>query len=78
MSKSNEDFTAEDILIGLHKLASIGAAKSLNIDLAKLEKASGRKLKVSTMLTLAGLGAETPEEVELVNICASVLKDALD
>ncbi len=78
MNIMKEDFTAEDILTGLYKLACVGAAKSFNLDLTKLEKASGRKLKVSTMLTLAGIGAETPEEVELVNICASVLKDALD
>ena len=73
MNTINKDFTAEDILTGLNKLAFIGAAKSLNIDLVKLEELSGRKLSVSTMLTLAGIGAETPEEVELVKVCESVL-----
>ena len=78
MNKINEDFTAEDILTGLCKLASIGAAKSLNIDLIKLEELSGRKLKMSTMLTLAGVGAETPEEVEFVRTCSTVLNPQED
>jgi phosphotransferase system HPr-like phosphotransfer protein len=74
MNKTNEDFTAEDILTGLYKLASIGAAKSLNIDLTKLEELSGRKLKVSSILTLAMLGSSSDDEIEFVRVCAEALK----
>ena len=40
MNTIKVDFTNEDILTGLYKLASIGAARSLNIDLIKLEELS--------------------------------------
>ena len=73
MKTNNEDFTAEDILVGLYKLAFIGAGKLFNIDLDKLEKASGRKLKLTTLMFLAKLAAETPEEVEFVRTCSTVL-----
>jgi hypothetical protein len=73
MKANNEDFTTEDILIGLYKLACIGAGKEFNIDLDKLEKASGRKLKVSSIVTLAKVGAETEDEREFVKVCESVL-----
>ena len=71
MNKINEDFTAEDILIALYKLASIGAAKTLNIDLAKLEKLAGRKLELSGVCVLALAGAETDDERAFAKACLS-------
>ena len=73
MNTINEDFTAEDILTGLYKLASIGAAKSLNMDLAKVEELSGRKLELSGVIVLAMVGADTDDEREFVKVCESVL-----
>ena len=73
MNTINEDFTAEDILTGLYKLASIGAAKSLNVDLMKLEELSGRKLELSGVIVLAMAGADTDDEREFVKVCESVL-----
>lgn len=73
MNKINEGFTAEDILTGLYKLASIGAAKSLNVDLIKLEELSGRKLELSGVIVLAMVGADTDDEREFVKVCESVL-----
>ena len=73
MNKINEGFTAEDILTGLYKLASIGAAKSLNVDLMKLEELSGRKLELSGVIVLAMVGADTDDEREFVKVCESVL-----
>ena len=73
MGKIKKDFTEEDIMIGLYKLVFIGAGKLFNIDLDKLEKASGRQLKLTTIVFLAKLAAETPEEVESVRTCSTVL-----
>ena len=73
MNTINENFTAEDILTGLYKLASIGAAKSLNVDLMKLEELSGRKLELSGVCVLAMAGADTDDEREFVKVCESVL-----
>ena len=73
MNTINENFTAEDILTGLYKLASIGAAKSLNVDLMKLEELSGRKLELSGVIVLAMVGADTDDEREFVKVCESVL-----
>jgi hypothetical protein len=75
MNKIKEDFTAEDILTGLNKLAFIGAAKTLNIDLNKLEELSGRKLSVSNIVFLAELAAESDEEREFVRVCEEALSD---
>jgi hypothetical protein len=73
MNTINEEFTAEDILTGLYKLACIGSARTLNIDLIKLEELSGRKLKSSTLTMLAMIGAETDDEIEFVKVCKDVL-----
>ena len=73
MNTINKDFTPEDILTGLYKLASIGAAKSLNVDLMKLEELSGRKLELSGVIVLAMVGADTDDEREFVKVCESVL-----
>jgi hypothetical protein len=71
MNTIKVDFTNEDILTGLYKLASIGAAKSLNVDLMKLEELSGRKLELSGVCVLALAGAETDEEKAFANACLS-------
>jgi hypothetical protein len=73
MNTIKEDFTNEDILTALYKLASIGAAKSLNVDLMKLEELSGRKLSLSAISVLAMAGANTDDEREFVKVCESVL-----
>jgi len=73
MNTIKVDFTNEDILTGLYKLASIGAAKSLNVDLMKLEELSGRKLELSGVIVLAMVGADTDDEREFVKVCESVL-----
>ena len=73
MNTINENFTNEDILTGLYKLASIGAAKSINVDLMKLEELSGRKLELSGVIVLAMVGADTDDEREFVKVCESVL-----
>ena len=71
MNTIKVDFTNEDILTALYKLASIGAAKTLNIDLAKLEELSGQKLELSGVCVLALAGAETDDEVAFCNACLS-------
>ncbi len=52
MNTINKDFTPEDILTGLYKLACVGSARALNIDLIKLEELSGKKTTLSTVITL--------------------------
>ena len=71
MNTIKVDFTNEDILTALYKLASIGAAKSLNIDLAKVEKLSKSKLSLSGVCVLALAGAETADEKAFANACLS-------
>ena len=64
MNTIKVDFTNEDILTGLYKLASIRAAKSFNVDLMKLEELSG-------VCVLAMAGASTDDEVAFCNACLS-------
>jgi hypothetical protein len=73
MNAINENFTVEDILTGLYKMASRGAADALNIDLAALEELSGRKTPPSALTMLSMLGAETDDDREFVRVCRSVL-----
>ncbi len=74
MNTISKDFTPEDILTGLYKLACVGAARTFNIDLIKLEELSGRKLKTSTLSMLARLGADSEDEVEFVRVCEEALE----
>ena len=74
MNTINKDFTPEDTLIGLYKLASISFARDLNIDLIKLEEFSSEKLELSTLITFARLGAATEDELEFVKVCEEALE----
>ena len=66
------DFTVEDILTGLYKLACAGSANVLRIDLIALEKLSS-PLKVDELIIFARLGCESEDDVEFVQVCESVL-----
>jgi hypothetical protein len=72
MNKPNEDFTIEDILSGLYKLACGGSANVLNIDLIALEKLSS-PLSADKLIVFARLGCETEDDKEFVRVCESVL-----
>ena len=74
MNKINEDFTAEDILPALYKLASVGASKAINMDLMKLEKLSSEKMTLSELSVLALAGAETADQKAFANACLSASK----
>jgi len=71
MNKIKVDFTNEDILTALYTLASVGASKSLNIDLAKLDAMPGEKLSLSAISLLAIAGAENEDERAFANACLS-------
>jgi hypothetical protein len=73
MNTIKMDFTNEDILTALYKLANVGAASLLNLDLAALEKASPLKLSLEGLIMLAMAGANTEDEREFVKVCESVL-----
>ncbi len=70
----NEDFTPEDILTGLYKLACVGSARAMNIDLMALEKLSGKSLSMSTIMLLARLGTDSEDELEFVRVCEEALE----
>jgi hypothetical protein len=70
----NEDFTPEDILTGLYKLACVGSARALNIDLMALEKLSGNSLSISSLMLLARLGTDSEDELEFVRVCEEALE----
>jgi hypothetical protein len=74
MNTINKDFTPEDILTGLYKLACVGSARAMNIDLMALEKLSGKSLSMSTIMLLARLGADSEDEVEFVMVCEEALE----
>jgi hypothetical protein len=71
MNTIKVDFTNEDILTALYKLANVGAASLLNMDLAALEKASSLKLSLPGLIMLAMAGASTDDEVAFCNACLS-------
>jgi hypothetical protein len=73
MNTIKVDFTNEDILTALYKLATVGSASLLNMDLAALEKASSLKLELPGLIMLAMAGASTDDEREFVKVCESVL-----
>ena len=70
----NQDFTPEDILTGLYKLACVGSARAFNIDLMALENLSGNKVSMSLLTTLAKLGADSEDELEFVRVCEEALE----
>ena len=66
------DFTVEDILTGLYKLACAGSANVLKIDLMALEKLSS-PLSVEQLIIFARLGCESEDDKEFVRVCESML-----
>ena len=64
MSEHKEEFTTEDIMTALYKLAVIGAVRELGVDLPTYEKLSLRGL-----LTLAKFGADSDNERDFVRTC---------
>jgi len=76
MNTIKVDFTNEDILTALYKLANVGASNLLNMDLAALEKASSEKLELEGLIMLALAGAETDDEKAFVNACLSAASAA--
>ena len=73
MNSFKEEFSVEDILTGLYKLASVGCAKAFDVDLAAMEELSGERVSPETLTALAMLGAINDEELEFVEVCRSVL-----
>jgi hypothetical protein len=71
MNTIKVDFTNEDILTALYKLATVGASSLLNMDLAALEKASSLKLELPGLIMLALAGAESDDEVAFCRACLS-------
>ena len=67
-----DDFTVEDILTGLYKLACAGSSNVLNIDLMALEKLSS-PLKVDELIAVARLGCTSKDDIAFVEACESVL-----
>ena len=72
MNAINEDFTVEDILTGLYKLACAGSANVLGIDLMALEKLSS-PISFESLIVIARLGCESEDDKEFVKVCESVL-----
>ena len=72
MNTTNEEFTVEDILTGLYKLACAGSANVLGIDLMALEKLSS-PLSVEGLIVFARLGCTSEDDKEFVRVCESVL-----
>lgn len=66
------DFTVEDILTGLYKLACAGSANVLKIDLMALEELSS-PLSVDELIAFASLGCKNEDDKEFVSVCESVL-----
>ena len=73
MSDAKVDLTLEETLTALYKLASVGASRSLNMDLAALENLAGEKLGLEGLIVLAMVGADTDDEREFCRVCMSAV-----
>jgi hypothetical protein len=67
-----ENFTTEDILTGLYKLAQEASSNVLKIDLMALEKLSS-PLSFEQLIVFARLGCTSDDDIEFVRVCESVL-----
>ena len=74
MKTINKDLNVEDILTGLYKLACVGSARTMNIDLMALEKLSGESISVSSLILFARLGADSEDELDFVRVCEEALE----